>query len=143
MLCQSHQFYDPCLIFRSPCSEAMSTHASLAKITLVFCLAHTWLVSAPYVNVDMPSPRSSRPASGNYTLSRTISTIKSKYSLQPLLPILIGIYLSTKIYSNIFVLGQVIVVGGSTKQEAKYPIAQLESRAPTSGGSYTGRTRLR
>jgi hypothetical protein len=43
--------------------EAMSTHARLAKTTLVYCVAHTWLVPTPYVNLDMSSPLSSWPAS--------------------------------------------------------------------------------
>jgi hypothetical protein len=33
--------------------EAMSAHARLAKIVLVYCTAHTWLVPTSYVNLDM------------------------------------------------------------------------------------------
>jgi hypothetical protein len=54
---------DPCLTFRSPVSEAMSKHARLAKLTLAYCVEHTWLVPTPYVNLDMSIPRSSRLAS--------------------------------------------------------------------------------
>jgi hypothetical protein len=36
--------------------EAMSTHARLTKTTLVYCLAHTWLVPTPYANLDMLAP---------------------------------------------------------------------------------------
>jgi hypothetical protein len=43
--------------------EAMSTHARLAKTTLVYCVAHTWLVPTPYANLYMSSPWSSWPAS--------------------------------------------------------------------------------
>jgi hypothetical protein len=44
-------------------SFVMSTHSRLAKRILVYCMAHTWLVPTPYVNVDMSSPRSSWIAS--------------------------------------------------------------------------------
>jgi hypothetical protein len=36
--------------------EAMSTHVRIAKTILVYCVAHTWLVSTPYANFHMLSP---------------------------------------------------------------------------------------